>query len=135
MEHTEVKHLLFYYGLLILSDLLHPSMLFLFHMKTYVQNVELYILSAPIEDPYLIKDIQALEKVQRRAVCWVLFSDYSRSTSESTMHNHLGWSTLVEHSVYAKIVYYLSTPKKHHIILPSHTPISPTTLCDSSHKN
>ena len=72
--------------------------------------------SSPVWDPYLIKDIQALEKVQRRAARWV-FSDYSWSSSVSTMLNHLGWPTLAERrlftrlSTFYKIVYNLSAPQ------------------------
>ena len=78
--------------------------------------------SSPVWDPYLAKDIQALEKVQRRAAHWVM-SDYSWSSSVTVMLDHLGWPTLAECRLFArlstfyKIVHRLSAPQ-----LPSYFP-------------
>ena len=43
--------------------------------------------------PYYIKDIQQLEKVQRRAARWVL-NDYSYMSSVTSMLRQLSWPTL-----------------------------------------
>ena len=62
------------------------------------------------------KDIQALEKVQRRAARWVM-SDYSWSSRVTIMLDHLGWPTLSERHLFArlstfyKIVHHLSAPQ------------------------
>ena len=41
--------------------------------------------AASVWDPYQLNDIQALEKVQRRAACWVM-KDYSRYSSVSATY-------------------------------------------------
>jgi len=81
--------------------------------KSCTTNLE---YSSPVWDPYLAKDIQALEKVQRRAARWVM-SDYSWSSSVTVMLDHLGWPTLAERRLFAqlstfyKIVHHLSAPQ------------------------
>ena len=44
-------------------------------------------------DHHYVGDIMELEKVQRRAVCWVL-NDYDRFSSVSSMLNQLSWPVL-----------------------------------------
>ena len=62
----------------------------------YVSLVRLVLeYSAPIWDPYLVKDISALEKVQRKAARYVL-SDYGRTSSVTSMLDQLGWRNLAE---------------------------------------
>ena len=43
--------------------------------------------------PHYLSDIMKLEKVQQRAVCWVL-NDYSGFSSVTLMLNQLSWPTL-----------------------------------------
>ena len=86
-------------------------------------------------DPYLIKDIQVLEKIQRRAVRWV-FSDYNCqwSSSVSSMLQHLQWPTLAECRLFArlstfyKIVQNLSAPQ-----MPSYYRIATNRLTHQYH--
>jgi len=49
--------------------------------------------AASVWDPYQQIDIQAIEKVQRRAARWVM-SDYNRTSSVSNMLETLNWPTL-----------------------------------------
>ena len=49
--------------------------------------------ASAVWDPYHVGDIPELEKVQRRAVCWVL-NDYGRFSSVSLMLDQLKWPTL-----------------------------------------
>jgi len=44
-------------------------------------------------DPYLVGDCKQLEKVQRRAACFVK-PDYKSTTSLSSLISQLGWLTL-----------------------------------------
>ena len=44
-------------------------------------------------DPYYLNDIQALEKIQRRAARWVM-NDYNRCSSVTTMLHELNWPPL-----------------------------------------
>ena len=57
---------------------------------TLVRSIMEY--ASPIWDPYYHSDIYKLEKVQRRAACWVL-SDYSRETSVTSLLLSLNWLT------------------------------------------
>ena len=61
--------------------------------KALVRSVLEY--SATIWDPYLKKDIQALEAVQRRAARFTT-GDYSRTSSVTEMLDMLGWKCLEE---------------------------------------
>ena len=58
---------------------------------TLVRSVLEY--SAPIWDPHLAKDIQALERIQRRAARFVK-SDYAHTSSVTSMLEELGWKNL-----------------------------------------
>ena len=84
----------------------------------------IFYYSSPVWDHYLTKDIQGLERVQRRAVHWVM------SGLVSTMLNHLGWPTLAERHLFArlstfyKIVCHLSAPQ-----MPSYYPITNRLRC------
>ena len=49
--------------------------------------------ASAVWDPYYIKDIQQLEKVQRRAARWVL-NDYSYMSLVTSMLQQLSWPTL-----------------------------------------
>ena len=49
--------------------------------------------AASVWDPYHLNDIQALEKVQRRAARWVM-NDYSWYSSVSAMLHSLNWPSL-----------------------------------------
>ena len=49
--------------------------------------------ASAVWDPYYIKDIQQLEKVQHRAAHWVL-NDYSYMSSGTSMLQQLSWPTL-----------------------------------------
>ena len=49
--------------------------------------------AASVWDPYHLNDIQALEKVQRRAAHWVM-NDYSWYSSVSAMLHNLNWPSL-----------------------------------------
>jgi len=44
-------------------------------------------------DPYHVEDIMELEKVQRRAACWVL-NDYGRYSFVTSMLEQLSWPSL-----------------------------------------
>ena len=74
-------------------------------------------------DPYLLSDIQSIEKVQRRAARWVS-SDYNKFSSVTSMLNDLQWSTLSSHrkfarlSTFYKIIHHLSMPPLPHYFLP-----------------
>ena len=61
--------------------------------KSMVRSIMEY--SCEIWDPYLQKDIQSLEKVQRRCARFVT-NDYSRESSVTAMMNDLEWP-LLEH--------------------------------------
>ena len=79
--------------------------------------------SSPVWDPYLLTDIQSIEKVQRRAARWVS-SDYNRFSSVTFMLNELQWPTLSNHrkfarlSTFYKIIHHLSMPPLPHYFLP-----------------
>ena len=49
--------------------------------------------ASPVWDPYLIKDSDQIERVQRTAACWVTL-DYGWSSSVTVMLNNLNWPTL-----------------------------------------
>ena len=49
--------------------------------------------AASVWDPYHLNDIQALEKVQRRAARWVM-NDYSWYSSVSAILHSLNWPSL-----------------------------------------
>ena len=49
--------------------------------------------ASAVWDPFYVKDIQQLEKVQRRAACWVL-NDYRHTSSVTLMLKQLSWPTL-----------------------------------------
>ena len=51
--------------------------------------------SATVWDPYLQKDINRIEGVQRRAARFI-FNDYMRSSSVTAMMESLKWTPLVE---------------------------------------
>ena len=79
--------------------------------------------SSPVWDPYLLADIQSIEKVQRSAARWVL-SDYSRFTSVTSMLNKLQWPTLssrrkfARQSTFFKIIHHLLMPSLPHNFIP-----------------
>ena len=52
--------------------------------------------AAPVWDPYYNTDIYKLEKVQRRAVRWIL-SEYSRTASATSLLSSLDIPTLQQH--------------------------------------
>ena len=51
--------------------------------------------ASTIWDPYLKKDIDPLEKVQRKAAPWV-FSDYKYTTSATRLLKDLNWKQLAD---------------------------------------
>ena len=51
--------------------------------------------ASPIWDPYLRKDIDALEKIQRKAARWVK-SQYSHTVSVTNLMNDLKWAPLAD---------------------------------------
>ncbi|XP_074641142.1 uncharacterized protein LOC141898896 [Tubulanus polymorphus] len=53
-------------------------------------------------DPHLVKDVDALEKVQRRAARFVM-PDYKRTSSVSTMLEHLDWPQLADRRRHCRI--------------------------------
>ena len=53
-------------------------------------------------DPHHTGDIQHLEKVQCRAARWAL-NDYGRYSSVTSMLEHLGWETLKERCMIARL--------------------------------
>ena len=57
-------------------------------------------------DPHKIINIQALEKVQRRAARWVL-SDYGRQSSVTRMLTQLNWPTLQHRRFTSRIVFFI----------------------------
>ena len=59
--------------------------------------------SSTIWDPHLVKDIMALEAVQRRAARFVC-SDYGRESSVTQMMNTLGWQPLATRRREARLV-------------------------------
>ena len=64
--------------------------------------------AASVWDPYQLNDIQALEKVQRRAACWVMkgYSRYSRVSA--ILHYTLNWPPLqVRPKLYTTYQHYL----------------------------
>ena len=56
-------------------------------------------------DPHEIVNIQALEKVQRRAARWVL-SEYGRHSSVTSMLAQLGWPTLQHSHFRSRIIFF-----------------------------
>ena len=58
--------------------------------------------AAPIWDPHLQKDINSLEKVQRKAARWAK-SDYSPQSSVTTMMEDLKWEPLANRRKSAKL--------------------------------
>ena len=56
-------------------------------------------------DPHEIVNIQALEKVQRRAARWVL-SEYGRHSSVTSMLAQLGWPTLQHSRFRSRIIFF-----------------------------
>ena len=58
--------------------------------------------AAPIWDPYLQKDINSLEKVQRKAARWVK-SDFSPHSSVTSMMEKLKWEPLADRRKSAKL--------------------------------
>ena len=54
------------------------------------------IYAAPVWDPYLNKNIQAIEMVQRCAACWMT-SDYDWNSSVTSMLCNLQWPNLSHH--------------------------------------
>ena len=50
--------------------------------------------ASAVWDPFYVKDIQQLEKVQRRAARWVL-NDYRYTSSVTLMLKQLSWPTLM----------------------------------------
>ena len=56
-------------------------------------------------DPYKAVNIQALEKVQRRAARWVL-SDYGRYSSVMEMLIPLGWHTLHHRRFASRLIFF-----------------------------
>ena len=79
--------------------------------------------SSPVWDPYLLADIQSIEKVQRSVARWVS-SDYSRFTSVTSMLNKLQWPTLSSHRKFARqstffeIIHHLLMPSLPHYFIP-----------------
>ena len=79
--------------------------------------------SSSVWDPYLLTDIQSIEKVQRRAARWVS-SDYNTFSSVTSMLNNLQWPTLSNRQKFArlstfyKIIHHLSMPPLPHYFLP-----------------
>ena len=101
-------------------------------------------------DPHQVGDIMDLEKVQRRAACWVL-NDYGRPSSVTSMLDQLSWPALqacrklsrlltlhkvfYQHLAFSIPPYYLPTTRsmrQHH---PLHyiLPYSSTTAYQSSY--
>ena len=78
--------------------------------------------SSSVWDPYLLSDIQSIEKAQRCAAQWVS-SDYKFS-SVTSMLNDLQWPTLsncrkfATLSTFYKIIHHLSMPPLPHYFLP-----------------
>ena len=58
--------------------------------------------SSPVWDPHLQKDIDTLEKVQRRSARFV-YQDFSRESSVTKMLNQLNWDSLAERRAKAKV--------------------------------
>ena len=59
--------------------------------------------SSPVWDPHLQKDIDTLEKVQRRSARFVT-QDFSRESSVTKMMKDLHWETLAERRAKAKVI-------------------------------
>ena len=78
---------------------------------------------SPVWDPYLSTDIQAIEKIQRRAARYVS-SDYGRTSSVTSMLNELRWPSLASRrkfarlSAFYKIIHHLSPPSLPHYFIP-----------------
>ena len=60
--------------------------------------------ASPVWDPFRQKDIDCLEKVQRRCARFV-HQDFSREKSVTHMINSLGWESLAERRAKAKVTY------------------------------
>ena len=79
--------------------------------------------SSSVWDPYLLTDIQSIEKIQRRAAQWVS-SDYNKFSSVTSMLNDLQWPTLSSRrkfarlSTFHKIIHHLLMPPLPHYFLP-----------------
>ena len=79
--------------------------------------------SSSVWDPYLLTDIQSIDKVQRHAARWVS-SDYNKFSSMTSMLNDLQWPTLsscrkfARLSTFYKIIHHLSMPPLPHYFLP-----------------
>ena len=59
--------------------------------------------AAPVWDPYYNGDIYKLEKVQRRATRWIQ-SDYSRTTSVTSLLSYIDISTLEQRRQSSRLV-------------------------------
>ena len=56
-------------------------------------------------DPYMAKDIQQLERVQRHAARFVK-TDYRRTTSVTGLLNELGWLPLFERRKHSRLTVF-----------------------------
>ena len=77
--------------------------------------------SGTVWDPYLQKDINRIENIQRRAARFV-FKDYRRTSSVTSMMKDLGWKPLVERRREQRLVLLykivndlVAIPTEHHI--------------------
>ena len=83
--------------------------------KTYVRPILEY--GSSVWDPYLKKDIEKLEKIQRRAARFVK-NDYRYTSSPTQLMDGLGWVPLAERRAQAKVkVLYKANNNMLHIPL------------------
>ena len=76
--------------------------------------------AASVWDPYHLNDIQALEKVQRRAARWVM-NDYSWYSSVSAMLHSLNWPSLQLRRRISRLqTFYKATYKLSALSIPSY---------------
>jgi len=75
-------------------------------------------------DPYLAKDIECLDKIQRRAARFVC-RDYRHTTSVSGLIEKLGWQPLTDRRKIARLVHFYK-------IVNKTSPIEPDSLCKPS---
>ena len=76
--------------------------------------------ASAVWDPFYVKDIQQLEKVQRRAARWVL-TDYRYTSSVTLMLKQLSWPTLMLRRRISRLsILYKAIQQQLSLIIPSY---------------
>ncbi|XP_076455765.1 uncharacterized protein LOC143290299 [Babylonia areolata] len=84
---------------------------------------------SPVWDPHTAKNIDSIEKVQRRAARWVV-NDHCHTSSVDSMLTHPQWSTLADRRRAAR----LTTFKHHREEVSINTPNTPARSTRQSHR-